>query len=320
MDSIGATRLDSMVSYVFDVPVTIHVLRMSNGSGGISIGRVSDAMDDLNAQYAGTAVQFEQVGQIRYIDNDAMYNDTDTQAEINAIANTDVVADTLNVYFCNNLRVEGRKKDDPPVTLCGQASFTGNREYQAVLIDNGCAGNGSTFAHEVGHFFNLYHTHETAFGEECPDGSNCNDAGDLLCDTAADPDLDKRVNDSCMYTWNGTRCGQSFNPDPRNLMSYSVKECRDVISPEQVEKALATLINQRGNLLGAQLSVTWVDFYADSGVGTYNDPINNVGQALDSTMDGGRIVFKPSSVDGAYTLSRPMTLDSFRGTVTIGRR
>ena len=47
--------------------------------------------------------------------------------------------------------------------LCGEASFTATA-VQGVLMDIDCAGsaaNPSTFAHEIGHYFDLYHTHET---------------------------------------------------------------------------------------------------------------------------------------------------------------
>jgi hypothetical protein len=37
----------------------------------------------------------------------------------------------------------------------------------------------------------------------------------------------------------------AYNPDPRNFMSYSRKECRDVFSPGQKTRAYATLVNIR---------------------------------------------------------------------------
>lgn len=321
MESIGATTVDAMPRYLIDIPITIHVIRRSNGTGGPSQASIDAANATMNVRYQPVGIRFVQQGATRFINNDDMYSNTDTQAEINAIANTDLVPNTVNVYFCTDLRVEDGPDDGPlPDALCGQASFTSSSGYQAVLVDVSCLSNGSTYGHEMGHFFNLYHTHETAFGNECPDGSNCSDAGDRLCDTPADPDLTNRVNEStCMYTGNVTRCGQLFNPDPTNMMSYSEKVCRDYFSPGQASKALATLFNQRGNLLSGQQAVTWVDFYDNNGSGTYADPFNNFTQAVNSTANGGRIVFKPSSTPGAYTLNRPMTFDSFRGTATIGR-
>jgi hypothetical protein len=86
---------------------------------------------------------------------------------------------------------------------CGVSSFTWSAD-QGITYDNGCVGvadNPSTFPHEIGHYFNLLHTHETAYGSECPSGSNCGTAGDLVCDTPADPELGGgNVNTSCVYT------------------------------------------------------------------------------------------------------------------------
>ena len=41
--------------------------------------------------------------------------------------------------------------------------------------------------HEFGHYFGLEHTFTTKYGIELPDGSNCETAGDRICDTPADP-------------------------------------------------------------------------------------------------------------------------------------
>ena len=67
---------------------------------------------------------------------------------------------------------------------------------------NGCANNGSTLPHEVGHFYGLPHTHDQ--GNELVNGSNCATAGDNFCDTPADPNLSGVVNSSCVYTGTAT--------------------------------------------------------------------------------------------------------------------
>ena len=70
----------------------------------------------------------------------------------------------------------------------------------------------------------LYHTHQTSrFGYELVSGSNCDTAGDLICDTPADPGLSSsNVDTTCKYK--GTSRdpdGNTYNPDTRNVMSYS---------------------------------------------------------------------------------------------------
>jgi hypothetical protein len=79
--------------------------------------------------------------------------------------------------------------------------------------------------HEVGHYFNLLHTFETSGGNrELVNGSNCSVAGDLICDTPADPyDATKpgTLNSGCTYTGTVTDAnGELYRPDMTNIMSY----------------------------------------------------------------------------------------------------
>jgi hypothetical protein len=106
--------------------------------------------------------------------------------------------------------------------------------------------NRSTLAHEMGHCLGLYHTFETAFGEEeiqrSGDCKNCGQAGDLLCSTEADPHSDSYdtglvINSSCIYYGTITRiCGDvelEYNMDPHNIMAYGRRSCRDFFTSGQ---------------------------------------------------------------------------------------
>ncbi len=111
--------------------------------------------------------------------------------------------------------------------------------------------NNFSIGHELGHCFGLYHTFETAYGLECPDGSNCTDAGDFICDTRATPDddqyMDDNTNASCVYTGNkGISCNGAFrlyNPEVTNYMSYGRRPCRDIFSPNQVSRMVWNIDN-----------------------------------------------------------------------------
>ena len=106
----------------------------------------------------------------------------------------------------------------------------------------------STFAHEMGHYYGLYHTHGKAncdvLTDELVNDPNCARTGDDVCDTPADPNLQGLgcdailVNSStCAYT--GTlrdKNGDLYQPNPRNIMSYSWPKCKDYFSPGQYER------------------------------------------------------------------------------------
>lgn len=229
------------------VPLTIHVIRRSDGTGGPSEANIALAIDSANDLWAGSGIRFCTPGTTIEHASDELFYNTDTMSELDDLRQMDQVPDTINVYFVNNLRIEIG-------TLCGISSFT-TSVVQGIAVDNDClphAGNPSTFAHELAHYFDLYHTHEPAFGDECTDGLNCDIAGDLVCDTPADPNVRGDVSPS-LCEWNGSddpECGiLPYDPPVRNVMSYSPSTCRDEFTTLQMARALAALINLRPELV-----------------------------------------------------------------------
>jgi hypothetical protein len=222
------------------VRITSHIVRYSDGSGGLAEDRVATAITNLNDHVASTGLVFFQDGDTLFIDSD-QYADCET-SEMDALRQIDVVDGSVNIYFV------------PETSICGRSSFYGIG-VQGIVMNNYCTANPSvpnysTFSHEVGHYFNLYHTHETYFGVECVDGSNCDSAGDLFCDTPADPGLSYLVDNSCVYI--GTEldaCGSGdpYTPSTENLMSYSTKWCRDTFTTEQLSMFLWSAENQRAD-------------------------------------------------------------------------
>jgi|GEM_PF-2359712 len=233
------------------VPVAFHVVRQSNGTGGLTESRICQAMNDLDIAYANAGIQFVLHNPVDYIDSDFFYFQVNTLAAIDQLRTTNTVLNAINIYFTENLAFEGGG-------LCGISAFTSSN-VQAIAMRNSCTAtstNHSTLPHEVGHYFDLFHTHETAFGNECVDGSNCSSAGDRLCDTPADPQLGSgNVNSSCLYTGGSTdACNNApYTPPVHNYMSYSLKHCRNLLSLDQETKSLATLVNLRPELMNSSV-------------------------------------------------------------------
>lgn len=123
---------------------------------------------------------------------------------------------------------------------------------------------GTIFAHELGHIFSLPHTHGFLAGpvgtDELVNGSNCSTSGDFICDTPADPNLSAfpgRVDSLCNYTDTITTDanGDLFQPDTRNIMSYSPVRCYDHFSPGQIEQMRYCLDNIRYYLRSGALNM-----------------------------------------------------------------
>ncbi len=212
-----------------DVPVKIHIIGASNGALAIDSSDVFDELAIVNDLYSAANIHFVQCGLINYIyDNDYV---TFVKNADEGLCDINDNPTALNIYFVPNLiKIVNGVEDD----LCGYAYNFDIKNR--LLMDKGCATNGSTLAHELGHSFSLLHTHSTSNGYEHANGTNCSIAGDLLCDTPADPKLsNSTVNTSCEYT--GAELDNQQNPylpDTENIMSYSRKSCRIHFSPKQL--------------------------------------------------------------------------------------
>jgi len=243
------------------VALAAHIVRASNGTGGLPLARYEQAVADANAHFAPSGIVFYTKGDIDYIDSDFYYDHVDTIAEIDDLRTQNLVANAINVYFTSGA-----------FPYCGISAFTFSAT-QSILLNNACVatsgayGNHSTFSHEIGHYFDLFHTHEPAFGLEYVSGTNCADAGDLICDTPADPSLTGVVDINCHYIGSAMDPqGAAYAPDPFQLMSYGPKYCRQEFSPQSVARVVQTLVTGRQSLLSSPVSVSTLDSERAGGV------------------------------------------------------
>ena len=184
--------------------------------------------------------------------------------------------------------------------------------------------NNRSLGHELGHCFGLYHTFETAFGLECPDGSNCTEAGDYICDTRATPADDKYMSDntntSCVYTGNKTidcnGANRAYNPEINNYMSYGRRACRLLFSPNQVSRMVWNIDNTVNNarvsfnkfITGSNGAIS---YYADlplqdwnAGneltIGDYNKPFSGLVVVQGTTIITGKAMSRITLKPGTY--------------------
>lgn len=238
------------------IPIDFRIVRFSDGGGGLDITEVQGILDTLNKRYAGASISFEQCGEIGFVDEGLFYNfDRSLYADSLITYNK---SNVLNVYFINKVL---RSNDDQ---ICGYASFPWTDDEYAV-VQNNCALNGSTLAHELGHYLGLWHTHQVTDSQrETVNGSNCGIAGDELCDTPADPRLSGLVSSDCQYTGSATDPnGEQYQPDVTNIMSYSRKACRDFFSPQQIERIRFYLERDRSHLI-CNVSTSLSEFEKES--------------------------------------------------------
>ncbi len=290
------------------VPYMAHILRRSDGSGGLTAQQLEDAFVIVNQRYADANIEFFRCVDINYIDNTTWYDfSRDEQTDVMAGNNVD---DMMNIYFANSVLSSSGS------SLCGYANFPGSSN-EVIVMRNSCTTNGSTLSHEIGHFFGLPHTHNG--GTELVDGSNCSTAGDLMCDTPADPTLGtSTVNSACQYTGTATDAnGDLYMPNPRNIMSYSRKSCRDFFSVEQYATMAYVSLTSRANL---SCSTFNVDFDASgttscdlpltvaftsqtTGATSYSWDFNNDGVEDANTADASYTFTEAGQYDVRLTIS-----------------
>lgn len=210
------------------IPIKFHALKNTSGDGGMTESTKNNIIENLNSYYIESNILFEHLGEVNEIIDDNNY-DFDSANE-GAVAVPNDIPKTINVYFFESIISGGSG-------LCGYTNFPPSSDR--VFMAYGCI-SGGTFEHEIGHYFTLFHTHgktNTGTTDELVDQSNCVNAGDNICDTSADPNLSGNVNSSCAYTGTARDAnGDSYTPDPRNFMSYSIGACRDRFSNGQYDR------------------------------------------------------------------------------------
>jgi hypothetical protein len=230
-----------------DFPIQAHVVTKLNGTGGVDMKLVKDAINNLNNYYFNANVRFVLLEEVKYIKNPAWY-EFDTNEE-EAMCSANDVKGVINMYFCGAVTMQGTE-------LCGYAYFPNSQSNlmrkDRVIMQNTCVDDACTLPHEIGHFFSLYHTHgKSNFGstDEFVNGQNCGVAGDEMCDTPADPMVFGKIDDNCRYTGKEKdKNGQSFAPPTSNMMSYSNNQCLREFTPQQYARINYGAFNLRNYL------------------------------------------------------------------------
>lgn len=215
----------------FYVKLYFHVIRLSNGTGGQTASSVNQAYNILKNDYINYAIHLNWDGNIDYINNSTYYNSPNSN-----IFNVNRHTDGVDIYLFSNSSTAGGLANG--VGTSAQLFVSGsywNSPYGSLITSR-------VISHELGHVFGLWHTHHGTYPEggndnPCPElvnGSNSAYCGDYVTDTPADPHIMFSVNASCGWLGSGTDAnGQPYNPDTRNIMSYTSPDCMSYFTVRQ---------------------------------------------------------------------------------------
>ncbi len=231
------------------IPVRYHLYAKADGTGRLAPRACFENLCAINKLYADQEIEF-YIKDIKFTNNEAVYNDPSSTVSASILAATagGTNRNAINIF------VASKANGAVPGVL---AFYSPSGDY--IVSDfRYVNSNGTTLAHEIGHFFSLAHTF---YGWECGDFSvnappvqacynilveyvdrtklytngklHCNISADGFCDTPADYNLGFGWSGGC--SWSGTvkdRDGAALDPDERNMMSYFLN-CLATFSGEQ---------------------------------------------------------------------------------------
>ena len=242
------------------IPVTFHLVANNDGSSQPTEELALEGLCILNESFElSGSNMFFYVKEFNVINNTAI-NTNPSGSGFLMRNQTDGAS--INVFIVDEIASGGLGR------ILG--FYSPNGDYLVMRKDQMTA-RAYTLEHEIGHFFTLRHTHygwdgqyydpsnngDTIFqtsititeqgpiGDivsiELQDGSNCDTAGDLICDTPPDYGFGFSCN-CCILPWEVfDRNGDAIEPLMENIMSYSQGCDIQTFSPDQLVAIQASL-------------------------------------------------------------------------------
>jgi len=184
------------------------------------------AIENLNASFANTNILFT-VDSIELIRSELKLEQLSKQryAAYNSFSKEHDIADMLTIYvfdfdkeFCST---------DGDRFSCGRTggfSYVLSDRTSNIVMSKFDLQEIKVLAHEMGHFWGLYHTFEEyQFGKDDFNKDNCHLVGDRVCDTPPDPGplYEVYINyTACEFVSLTDDNGNEYRPLIHNYMSY----------------------------------------------------------------------------------------------------
>ena len=232
------------VTDVFEINRTLHVSLFVVKDAA---GETNMDMSDFNIAFSGLNYAFDKIklvfsiSSVRYIDN-YHFDILRKKENESDMVTQNAVANAINVYLVSQI-YDGNDQE-----VCGYTYYPAEKK-EAIILSKACMAEEFVIE-QFGHFFNLYHTHETGFAEELANGTNCVNAGDLCCDTPADPDLSGKVTSDCQYASLVQDANNDYyTPSVLNYMSYCPGDCNKCyFTDEQYVRVLNCILITKSHL------------------------------------------------------------------------
>ena len=250
------------------IPVTFHLIGENDGTRKATEELALEGLCILNESFeiSGSNMFFYAAG-FNELNNSSINNDPFGSGFLMRNQTDDA---SINIFIVNDISFGGTGR------ILG--FYTPNGDYLVMRRDE-MTSRTYTLEHEIGHFFTLKHTHYGWDGQyyepgihgdtvtlntvtileqgpvgtvvpvETQDGTNCDRAGDMICDTPPDYGFGFSCN-CCILPWEVTdRNGDAIEPIMENIMSYSQGCDVQEFTPDQLVAINASLDANNRNYL-----------------------------------------------------------------------
>ncbi len=203
-----------------EIPVKIHLVSDANGTERLSELKALEYLCELNETYIDSEFHFYLKDGFSYVDNASIFNDIlsmDARNDIEEIRDNGAI----NIFYASKLKSNNVSflnafydYQDDWIYI----QFDSKQIYKQVL------------GHMIAHYFGVSHCNGNSYfvnqnldnlqDLEYQDGSNCDVAGDKICDTPPDYGVFIDSVENCIYTATVLDFkGQQIQPLVKNLMS-----------------------------------------------------------------------------------------------------
>jgi hypothetical protein len=246
------------------VPLKFHLVADSDGVGRVDLDDVMDQVCALNVEFADTDLRFYIDDGFNFINNDQVFTGPDQGVAVAEMIRQvrEVGSESVNIFITDRARASSGIENG---TVLG---FYANVNDWMVVRKNQIGNDENTLAHEIGHYFSLMHPHfgwdsqpweESIHGNtvlitridgvrvELVDGSNCDEAGDFICDTPPDYNFGFGWSQQCPQFNLGVmdRNGDVIVPMQDNYMSYFLGCGKYTFTADQNDLIMADYMSER---------------------------------------------------------------------------
>jgi Secretion system C-terminal sorting domain/Pregnancy-associated plasma protein-A len=233
------------------VNVCFHIIRRSDGSGGITDAQLLQVRQILNSDFNWFGINFNYLSN-RIIQSDTWFNANDIGAapgfgSFDALIQVDPNPNAINIYLGpkeNDGKGQAGTSPSRSMVLTGSASWAGVISYYPIT---------HAISHEMGHCLGLLHTFRGSPAErtvgcaEKIDGSNGTTCGDLVADTPADGVAWRNfITTGCYFNNTTVRDpnNQLYSITPvidENIMAYLPNQCMAKFTYGQYDRMVRTI-------------------------------------------------------------------------------